>query len=387
MNQSEIVAAPTSGHQSDTVGVEDTDTPTVYWGVSSGASIKALRTATTEDTITDHDFTVDSSTYPTPSHAEISAATSNRSSLFPGPKWFIDSGGFSELHKSEDGTYSFSTEAYLDFLETQLENGIDIQYWALRDWPVTTDLLRAHSRSERCHQRWTVRDHWRCLDAAHERGLTSRDGTKPMAVLQGADTAGYLWMADHLRDQGLLTDHVCIGSLKQMSVHQVIAVAEAVRDALPSKHTLHGLGITKRHLHHPKVHDLFDSVDTTAWNRLTRRVPDRLSDVRHTWIGLLWAYATYRNQLAEQANSRPAAANNSGTQLFDFGGGRHTATGHTEQALSECICGATLDPNAVFDLFDDEVNTSGDDLEDALDSVGCRHCRHRLLTYAYQTID
>lgn len=363
------------------------NSPTVYWGVSSGSSIKALRIASNGETVEDHDHVVDGAEFPAPTHAEISFATRNKNALFPGPRWFIDCGGFTELNRTDDGTYSSDLTAYIEYLVEHLDNGIDIQYWALRDWPITKDLLRTHGRTERDHQRWTIRDHWRSLNVADEYGLLNRDGVEPIAVLQGEDTAGYLWMLDHLRDNGLLTDHVCIGSIKKMDHHQVQDVAESVRDALPSKYTLHGLGITKTHLQYAGIREHFDTIDTQAWNKQTSQLPAKLDSVKNSWIGYIWAFRQYVEKLQQQAETTTDTRKGTGTKLFDFAGGQQSVSGHASTPLNECVCGTTIDPNAILDYYDDSVNTENSDPLDALDSAGCRHCRRRILNLSIQCLD
>lgn len=366
---------------------EGGEMPDVYWGVSSGSSIKALRIASRGERVEDHGHTIDGSKFPAPTHAEISFATQNKNALWKGPEWFIDCGGFTELSRSDDGTYSSDLSTYIEYLTQHLDDGIDIKYWALRDWPITDELLREHGRTERDHQRWTIRDHWRSLELAEESGLLDRDGVDPIAVLQGEDVAGYLWMLDHLRENGLLTDHVCLGSIKKLDHHQVQDVAEAVRDALPSKYTLHGLGITKRHLQYPGIREHFDTIDTQAWNKQTNQLSADLESVKNTWVGYIWAFRKYVEKLQQQAETTSETRQGTGTKLFDFAGGQQSVSGHSDSPLNECVCGTTVDPNAILDYYDDSVNTENTDPLDALDMAGCRHCRRRILNLSMQCLD
>ncbi|MHC3381794.1 deazapurine DNA modification protein DpdA family protein [Haloarcula sp. H-GB5] len=299
----------------------------------------------------------------------------------------IDCGGFTELSRSDDGTYSSDLSTYIEYLIQHLDDGIEIKYWALRDWPITDELLREHGRTERDHQRWTIRDHWRSLELAEKSGLLDRSGVKPIAVLQGEDVAGYLWMLDHLRENGLLTDHVCLGSIKKLDHHQVQDIAEAVRDALPSKYTLHGLGITKRHLQYPGIREHFDTIDTQAWNKQTNQLSTDLEPVKNTWIGYIWAFRKYVEKLQQQTETTSESRQGTGTKLFDFAGGQQSVAGHSDSPLNECVCGTTIDPNAILDYYDDSVNTENTDPLDALDMAECRHCRRRILKLSMQCLD
>jgi hypothetical protein len=352
--------------------------PDVYWGVASGSSIKALRVASQDKSLKEYGFTIDGANIPAPGKAEISYATGNRESLWKGPDWFVDCGGFSELTRNENGQYDSSIESYIEYLERQVANGIDIEYWALRDWPITESLLSEYDRTERDHQRWTVRDHCKTLEAASEAGLVNERGTSPMAVVQGRDTAGYLWMVDYLSDHGLLTDHVCLGSIKDLPAHKVKDVAEAVKSALPERCRLHGLGITKQHLQQPEIRECFDTIDTQAWNRQTRQLPAEFDEVRHTWIGYLEAYQQYLTKLENDISHSQRSAGH-GTKLFEFGQGKKQVSGHTDSSLRQCVCGTTIDPNAIRDMMSETVATNNRSVPDARDKEGCRHCRQTLL--------
>lgn len=360
---------------------DESEIPTMYWGVASGSSIKALRIASQGRTVTDHEWTVNGAESPAPGYAEISFATANRNQIFAGPEWFVDCGGYSEL--VENGVYDFEIEDYIEYIARHADDGMDIGFWAMRDWPITDELLRANGRTERTHQRWTVRDHVKSLELAEEYGLTSRSGCEPMAVIQGKDTAGYLWHLDYLRAHGLLSPHVCLGSLKKLSPSEVNDIGEAVRNALPSKHTIHGLGLTQQHLRYPGIRDVFDTIDTQSWNKATGRLPERFDAVKNTWIGYLRAYEQYADSLAAQDTRDDQGR---GTQLFEFGGGKESVAGHYDDPLRECVCGTLLDPNAIKDAYDPSTTTENTDEMDALDKCGCRHCRQSVLNLAMQAM-
>lgn len=352
--------------------------PDIFWGVASGSSIKALRVASQDKCVTDHGVTVDGDRLPDPEFAEISYATGNRNGLWKGPNWFVDCGGFSELSQSDDGTYQSSIPEYIDYLRSHSADGIAIARWALRDWPITDSLLREYGRSERDHQRWTVRDHCRCLEYAENTGFLDVTGAEPMAVVQGSDVPGYLWMVDLLKDHGLLTDYVCLGSIKQLPPHKVQDVAEAVRDALPARCELHGLGITKRHLQHPGIRSCFDSIDTQAWNKATSQLGSDLTDIKNTWVGYAKAYEHYLEGLIEDIDYQTGGGGR-GTKLFEFGRGERSVTGNSSETIRECVCGTVIDPNAVKDMVDASIDTRNTSLEDARDRAGCRHCRRSLM--------
>lgn len=374
---------PNTPTSADILASADGPFPEMYWGVASGASVKALREACRSDSISDHDWTINLGDVPTPSRAEISYATKSRTLVFDGPEWFVDCGGYTELADSRGGTYSFDIAEYVKYIHDKLSDGIDIGYWALRDWPIDEQFLTEYGRSERTHQRWTVRDHIKSLEVATEYGLLEHGSCQPLPVIQGLDKNGYLWHLDYLNDHGLLMgDTVCVGSLKGNDIEEIKAIGSATRDALPSKYRLHGLGLTQRDLQHRGIRAVFDSTDTQSWNYGRSRLPDKYEHVKDTWIGYMRAYEAYLDTLQAQE----ATASGVRQTLADFNT-QHDQKGHYSDPLRECVCGTTIDPNAIKDAHNDAIMTENTDDHDALtDRAGCRHCRRSILNLTIQEL-
>jgi len=326
-----------------------------YFTVASGSSRKALRMAERDDTVEDHDREIDLSEVPPPESAMVSFAT-KMNKPWAGPEWFVDSGGYSTLDAS--GEYDAPVEDYIQYIaEHERRDGVTIDRFALRDWACETELLRANNRSERIHQNWTIRDHVACLEAADEYGVDA----DPVAVLQGYDVRDYLRHVDYYRDHGLLTDHVGIGSVcKRTDVSEIQSLVSQLRDALPSRVSIHGFGVTRELLSLPDVVSALDSVDTAAWDHAAYydAVSNGSADEhRYTWDRVQESYQAYRTETVARLDAHDSDDDRrvEVRSLESFGD--EPVDVSAVHPILQCVCGTLVDPEAP-----------------ATHGPGCRHC-------------
>jgi hypothetical protein len=342
-----------------------------HYTVGSGSSRKAIGTAalaaSNPTALDDADLDalltagVDVDSIPHPEYAMLSyARRDNRP--FEGPKWFIDSGGYSVQKKFHE--YPTSIDAYVQYL---LEHEEEIELYALRDWACEPSLLRDAGRSVRTHQEWTIRDHVYCLEAAEDAGLNA----DPVAVIQGHDLEEYIWAFEYLQEHGLASSTLGVGSiLRPHKTSEVRTIIQGLREAIPAKYDLHGFGISKTVLEDPATYQALDSADTTSWHAkaVHARVTDpEWADRVPAWVRTLQAYIGYHNQLADLAAEHDveSTGKQEPPRVVTLGSFTTETTRHhgVEDPLIECICGNLLDPNR--------------DLND--NSMGCRFCEQRLL--------
>ena len=340
-----------------------------FWGVASGSSRKAIEMAHKTETIEDHGHTVDLSEYPAPPHAMLSYETRNNIPK-PGPDWFIDCGAYSSLHNSDRFVHEKPIEDYIDYLIGHIDDGISIEKWALRDWPHDKEILDETGRDIKNHQHWSIRDHIRCLEVADEKGLTSKEGAEPVPVIQGRDANDYLWHLDYMRDHGLLSrsSTVSIGSLVYRDKSEVQSIIERVKNALPSKYELHGLGLKKSQLNNVEAVEVLDSVDSTCWAFSTMKMSGG-DDQTSNWVDNLEAYMSYRNQLEAMFDGQGETSNTLVSGLSDFLSNPEQAIGQTQYPLLECVCGTLVDINAIADERSSHFTTGSK----------CRHCQRLIL--------
>jgi len=253
-----------------------TDTIELYYGAASGQQRSALRRLEPEGVM-------------------ISHATQNNEPWEGDHRTFIDCGGYHHM-MTGDGEYADSDEAYLRFLLKHRP-----ALYALRDYPCEPDLLAELGRTVEDQQRRTTDHHIALYEQV--RGHSLADSA--VAVLQGWTPQQYLSHLDDLRDHGLVTDRLAIGSVCRRGADQDIAeVILQVRDAVPDRVGLHAFGVKGSVLRFREVADALDSVDSAAYDWSESRVPsERSNGESFTWRDSARAYLNWRHQLLSRLGS------------------------------------------------------------------------------------
>lgn len=211
-----------------------------FAGAASGGARKALQQLQVRDVM-------------------LSYATKNREPWDGIESLFIDSGGYSFL--VGNGGYTDSYEEYLSYVRR-----VGADYYALRDYPCTPELRDKLNASVGEQQARTIARIEEGLEAHEERGLEA----EPVAVLQGWHPHDYLRHIDNLRDRGLLTETVGIGSLvRENATGQIRLVIEAVGNELPNR-DIHGFGVKGPTLRARYIREHLTSVDTQSYDLETR---------------------------------------------------------------------------------------------------------------------
>lgn len=245
---------------------------TLYYGAASGQQRSALRRLDPEAVM-------------------ISHATKNNKPWEGDHDVFVDCGGYHHM-MTGDGTYATSDEDYLEYILKHRPH-----LYALRDYPCEPDLLEDLGRTVEDQQSRTLEHHASLYDDV--RGHSLADSA--VSVIQGWTKDQYLWHLDQLRDRGLLTNTVAIGSVCRRGYDEEIAeVIFSIREALPSKHNLHAFGVKGSVLRFREVVDALDSVDSAAYDWSESRVPAQRSDGESfTWRDSARAYLNWRHQLTQ----------------------------------------------------------------------------------------
>lgn len=328
-----------------------------FWTVSSGGSRKALREAERDDDVEAYGDQLALGDVRPPESCMVSFATL-ANEPWPGPEWFIDSGGYSTLMGNSE--YEEPAREYLKFIrEHEQRDGVTIDRYALRDWACEDEILREHGRTRRQHQEWTIRDHIGCLELAEEIGVDA----DPVSVLQGYTVPEYLEHLDYYREHGLLSDYVGIGSVCRRNAEEEIrSTILQVSEALPARCELHAFGVKKSVLQYPDVVNALDSVDSNAWDYAVRMDAESNASTdghRYTWNRILRAYQTYRGDVEALLEAVEPTDRLTVKSLADFGPEDLTEPPYP---LAECRCGNLVNPN----YLDDQ---DGD----------CRHCAGLIL--------
>ncbi|RKD95629.1 deazapurine DNA modification protein DpdA family protein [Halopiger aswanensis] len=233
-----------------------------YYGCASGSARKALRKMEEPNVM-------------------ISHATANNTPFQTIENLFTDSGGYSQLHTHRE--YQSSDRQYLSYLKEY-----EPELFALRDYPCEPGLLWKLNRTVRDHQQRTTRHHRKLLDTYNNADI----GSEPVAVLQGWKPEQYLSHLDELREEGVLTQYVAIGSLSNRNPETAAQIIHKIRNALSSKHRLHAFGIGTDTLQLPRVIESLDSADSAAYDFRTR-----MREPRQTWRQQVYHYLSMKRQI------------------------------------------------------------------------------------------
>jgi hypothetical protein len=340
-----------------------------YWGVASGGTHAALSRAVDDDSL------------PDPDHLMVSWMTA-MNGVWEGPAWFIDSGGAPDTIKANGG-HPKPISDHLDYLETPPTKygsdpeDVQIDRFALRDWPCEPAVRDELGLTVEELQQKTLDDHIRMLEAADGRDIDAR----PVAVLQGWTPDDYLDCLDLFRDHGLVTDAIGLGSVcRRGGLDDIQDIAHRVRRNLPPRVDLHGFGLKQSMLEQPDALDVFDSVDSAAWENTLRQATrdgidkappqpdltyqdwddwDDRGNPRYTFGNVQTCFDGY----AAKVNGI-RASNGKDARIVDLADwpaviDRLDGDGTDGYPLLKCVCGTIVDPGR----------------PDPGPDVGCRHCQ------------
>ena len=163
---------------------------------------------------------------------------------------FLDSGGFSFF--SRYGEYPYTCLQLW-----RLARKLNASYVAIMDYPCELGVNRERYKTNIERIERTIENGIKCLDL---------DGVNWVMVIQGYTIYEYLYAIDRIREQGLLTDVMAIGTLcTRRSISAAREAILAIRKALPGRFKLHGFGVDLRFLQDPAIFHALYSTDTGAW--------------------------------------------------------------------------------------------------------------------------
>jgi len=172
-------------------------------------------------------------------------------------KLFVDSGGFSFFFKLSD--YPTPHRHYLKFV---LKKNAD--FFANRDYPCEPELLKRYKRSVKENQEKTIQNQIEIQDILDSEFPQLK--TRFVAVIQGWKVDEYLDMLDRMKEQGLLTKRIAIGSVCRRGKSQEIRrIITEIRKNLPKKYELHAFGVKFSVLQYKDVWDALTSADSLAF--------------------------------------------------------------------------------------------------------------------------
>lgn len=205
------------------------------------------------------------------------------------PILFIDSGGSPQ---SFDGHYEdVDRDDFFEYVEQYAD------LWTLWDFPCEQSLLDKFDRTVEDHQQLTTDRHIELLNKAEDHNISGQ----PVSVVQGQDLDEYLAHLDELRDHGVLTDYVAIGSVcAREKVEEIRHLILNVREALPARCKFHAYGVKKPTLKSEAVMDALDSADSCSYDyNLRKRSEASQNEIRYIWEAVTDEYLSFRKDIGQ----------------------------------------------------------------------------------------
>ena len=163
--------------------------------------------------------------------------------------FMMDSGAFAVIQKY--GKYPFTPEEYASGIQKWHP---DIA-WTM-DYPCEPFVQKRGDYNPRKSQEMTIDNQIRLLDL----------NTNTQMVVQGWTVQDYLENLDRIKEQGLLTEHLGIGSVCRRGQNREIArIVRAIHNNVPSWAKLHGFGIKVSVLKDTDARFYLHNVDSQSW--------------------------------------------------------------------------------------------------------------------------
>jgi len=186
---------------------------------------------------------------------------SRRTSVpFNNYNWMLDSGAFSEINLN--GKYTFTPEEYLHYVELHQPT-----LFFNMDYICEPFVLQKTGMTVKQHQSKTLDNQIRIMDLLDNYDIKSNFA----GCIQGWQISDYLNCIDMLKEHGLITSIMGVGSIcRRNSEYQIIKILEAIKQELPNT-KLHGFGIKTDILKIPIVYKYLNSCDSMAWSFAGRK--------------------------------------------------------------------------------------------------------------------
>lgn len=169
-------------------------------------------------------------------------------------KLFIDSGGYSFFTKFEQ--YQYTPEQYLDKIQKY-----NPTFFANMDIPCEPQIIQKRDSSVKEHIETTLSNQAKILDIIDD-GLKE----KFVPVVQGWRIGDYLYCIDRMKEQGLLSDYMAVGSVcRRNATSEIRKIILAISNELP-RTKLHAFGVKLSILRDKVCFERLHSCDSASWH-------------------------------------------------------------------------------------------------------------------------
>jgi queuine/archaeosine tRNA-ribosyltransferase len=188
-------------------------------------------------------------------------------------EWIMDSGAFQEIRLN--GKYTYDVEEYKDAI---LMHEPDI--FVNMDWMCEPNNLEKTGKAVREHQKLSTANQVELMNFAEDQGLCF------MGTIQGWKTTEYIEHIQDLKDQGILTKIMGIGSIcRRGSPNKIIHILRTVKPHFPNEILLHGFGVKTNILNFRETYDILYSCDSMAWSYAARKAGEQTVGIGGSLFG------------------------------------------------------------------------------------------------------
>lgn len=212
---------------------------------------------------------------------------------------FLDSGGFSFFYKA--GDYPFSLQEY-----SELARKLNAEYVAIRDYPCEPDVKRIEGKTtnkERIDA--TINNAKECMKI---------QDINWVMVVQGYNESEYQYCCDRIKEEGLETPLMAIGSLcVRKKTREARGIISRVRRNFPDN-GLHGFGIDLKFIKDNVIKASLYSADTQAWKWNNRNQDPHRGILPKSEADKLENYKFYKKKIDRLINDRSESLKNFGDE-------------------------------------------------------------------------
>lgn len=170
--------------------------------------------------------------------------------LEKGKEWFMDSGAFTFLKQKGGFPYTYG-----EYLKAVYK--FEPTYFANMDYCCEPTIVKATGLSVLHHIAKTIEN---------GRQLIDYDKKRFVMVVQGWTARDYLTSLDYIKDYGLFTDILGIGTIcGRTNPKEVYKIVKLIRYHTPDWVKLHAFGMSINLLKYKEIFDQLNSIDTYAW--------------------------------------------------------------------------------------------------------------------------
>lgn len=164
---------------------------------------------------------------------------------------FLDSGGFQMLSRFKE--FPFTPQEYASFVTK-----VRPHFYASMDYPCEPELREKCSTTVKQQIEKTIENNIALMELETPAVL--------IPVIQGWKPPEYVYCIDRMREQGLLSNYMAVGSLcVRKSIKTAEKVIQAVRKNMPKATKLHGFGLKISAFKNQYIFNNLYSSDSIAW--------------------------------------------------------------------------------------------------------------------------